>query len=115
MRPPVQVTCWKTSLSPEPVDFVTIFHGAGGGSNESIANVDGTVSTIFVVVAPDSSVGTESVNCCSVLFAFTTAGLMIACADAAAAKTSAPATAPEKTRPFRSPLMPAPFEMYVRG
>src|SRR5215467_14203530 len=94
--PPVQVTCWTTALSPDPVDLVTIFHGAGGGSNESIANDDGTVSTILVVIAPDSSVGTESVNCCRVLSAFTTAGLMIACAEAVAARTSAPARAPTR-------------------
>src|SRR6516165_1699353 len=93
VRPPVHVTFVTAALFPDPVVCVCIFQGVGGGSNESIENVGGTVNSILVVMAFDSSVGTESVNCCSVLSAFATAGLMIACADAAAAAIRATAPA----------------------
>ena len=87
--PPVQVTFWTTALSPEPLLCTCIFQGAGAGSNESIEKPLGTVSSIVDVVRFAFSVGTESVNCCSA-FAFATVGLMIACADAAAAKPLPP-------------------------
>ena len=51
----------------------------------------GTVSSIFEVVWPSSSVGTDNVNCCSA-FAFATAGLTMAWAEADATTTSAAAT-----------------------
>ena len=57
----------------------------------------GTVSSISVVVAPSSSVGTESVNCCST-FDLATGGLMIACAEATLASTSVSAAAPAAAR-----------------
>ena len=66
------------------------------GSNESIANPAGTVSSIWVVFAFSFSVGTESVNCCNT-FAFATGGLTIACADAPATRTSAAAAVSAST------------------
>ena len=64
--PPLQVTFWITFSSPEPVACSVRFQ-PGDGSKESIAKPSGTVSSICVVVAPSSSVGTESVNCCDTL------------------------------------------------
>jgi hypothetical protein len=46
-----------TALSPEPVDLSDRVQ-PGLGTNESIENPDGRVSTIFVVVAFAFSVGT---------------------------------------------------------
>src|SRR5579885_1183405 len=86
--PPVHVTFCTTAFSPEPVDCTCIFHGAGGGSNESIAKPDGTVSSIFVVGRFSFSVGTERVKTWSA-FDSATGGLTMACADAAPAATSA--------------------------
>src|ERR1700740_1081804 len=60
----------------------------GEGSYESIAKPFGSVSSISVVNRFAFSVGTDSVNCCNFLSS-ATAGLTIACADAAAAVTSA--------------------------
>src|SRR5438045_3250063 len=90
--PPDQVTFWTIACSPEPFDCTCCFHGDGAGSNESIPKPEGTVSSIFVVVEPSFSVGTESVNCCS-CFASAIGGLTIACADAPAANASAAAAA----------------------
>ena len=55
--PPVQVTFWITASSPEPVCCTCRFQ-TGVGTNESIENPLGRVSTTFVVVAPSFSVGT---------------------------------------------------------
>ena len=85
-------------MSPEPVAETWRVH-PGVGKNESIANPDGTVSWIDVVVAPDSSVGTESVKTWSYLSS-ATAGLTIACADAAAVTTS-PAALASTSTPIR--------------
>ncbi len=84
--PPLQVTFWTTASSPEPVVCALRFQ-PGAGSNESIAKPSGTVSSICVVVAPSSSVGTESVSCCNT-FDLATGGLRIACANALCASTS---------------------------
>ena len=94
--PPLQVTFWITRSSPEPVADSSRFQ-PGEGSNESIEKPSGTVSSISVVVAPSSSVGTESVNCWST-FDLATGGLMIACAEAAPASTSVRTAAPAAAR-----------------
>src|SRR6478735_8228409 len=94
--PPLQVTCWITRSSPEPVAASSRFQ-PGEGSNESIEKPSGTVNSISVVVAPSSSVGTESVNCWST-FDLATGGLMIACAEAAPASTSVRTAAPAAAR-----------------
>ena len=63
--PPVQVTFVTTALSPEPVCWTCWCQPAGGGTNESIPNPDGTVSTILVVVRFSFSVGTARLYSCS--------------------------------------------------
>ena len=90
--PPDQVT---------DVDCACRFH-PGDGSYESIAKPLGTVSSIVVVVAPSFSVGTDRVNCWSFPFS-ATGGLIVACADAPAATTSAavPASASTPIRLLR--------------
>src|SRR3954449_844831 len=102
--PPLQVIFWIERSSPEPVAASVRFQ-PGEGSNESIAKPSGTVSSISVVVAPSSSVGTERVNCCST-FAFAMGGLMIACAEAALASTSVSAAAPAAARANLIGLLP---------
>src|SRR4051812_36100026 len=94
--PPLQVIFWIERSSPEPVAASSRFQ-PGEGSNESIEKPSGTVSSISVVVAPSSSVGTESVNCWSI-FDLATGGLMIACAEATLASTSVNAAAPAAAR-----------------
>src|SRR3954447_15921535 len=94
--PPLQVTFWIERSSPEPV-AASVRLQPGEGSNESIAKPSGTVSSISVVVAPSSSVGTESVNCWST-FDLAMGGLMTACAEATPASTSVSAAAPTAAR-----------------
>jgi hypothetical protein len=89
-RPPSHVTLVTTELSPEP-DWATLRFQPGLGTNESIVNPDGGVSSIFVVVASAFSVGTASVKIWLV-FAATTGGLTSACANADAQKTHEPKT-----------------------
>jgi hypothetical protein len=115
VRPPVHATLVTVALLPDPVVCVCILQGAGEGSNESMEKFEGTVNSILFVIAFASSVGTESVNCCNVSFAFATAGLMIACADAIAASTNAAAPAPPSAMPnLAEAFMPAPFEIPAR-
>src|SRR6188472_995365 len=102
--PPLQVTCWITFSSPEPVAASVRFQ-PGEGSNESIEKPSGTVSSISVVVAPSSSVGTERVNCWSTLD-LATGGLMIACAEATLASTSVNTAAPAAARMNLIGLLP---------
>ena len=85
--PPLQLTLLTTASSPEPVCCTSRFQ-PDAGTNESIANPSGTVSTTFVVVTPSFSVGTASVNSCPD-FERATGGLTRACAAADAATTSA--------------------------
>src|SRR5690348_2862547 len=88
----------------EIVDPCAVRLHPGEGSNESMAKPAGTVSTTVLVVTFSFSVGTERVNCCSFLSS-ATAGLTIACADAAAAVASAASatSAPSAIRCFMSP------------
>ena len=57
----LNVTFWIVVFSPVPVCCSLRFHPSAG-TNESIPNPLGGVSSTFVVVSPSCSVGTASVN-----------------------------------------------------
>src|SRR5258708_4800613 len=105
--PPLHVTFVTTAASPEPVDATCMCHPGPGGTNESIPNPAGTVSTIFEVVGPAFSVGTARLYSCSSLDR-DTAGLIRACADAAAGAVSAAAVAAGAVSAARPPRASVP-------
>ncbi len=80
--------CWSTRCQP------------GAGTNESIENPLGSVSSTWVVVAPDFSVGTARLKSWSLPLS-DTAGLISAWAQAAAGASSSTAATAAVSRGIR--------------